>query len=51
MWCVGKSDHLVMIGWGDLVVFRSQVGSSNNVVHVKVVVIVLCHIGAKRYIT
>lgn len=41
MWCVGKSDHLVPIGRGDLVVFRSQVGSGNNVVHVKVVVIVL----------
>lgn len=48
MWCVGKSDHLVTIGWGDFVVFRSQVGSSDNVVHVKVVVIVLCHIGDKH---
>lgn len=39
MWCEGKSDNLVTIGWGDLVVFRSQVGGSNNVVHVEVVVL------------
>lgn len=39
MWCEGKSDNLVTIGWGDLVVFRSQVGGGNNVVHVEVVVL------------
>lgn len=39
MWCEGKSDNLVTIGGGDLVVFRSQVGGGNNVVHVEVVVL------------
>lgn len=41
MWCMGKSDNLVTIGRGDLVVLRSQVGGSNNVVHVEVAVVVL----------
>lgn len=41
MWCAGKSDNLVAVGRGDLVVFRSQVGSGDDVVHVGVVVVVL----------
>lgn len=43
MWCEGKSDNLVTIGWGDLVVFRSQVGGSNDVIHVEVEVVVLSY--------
>lgn len=43
MWCMGKSDNLETIGRGNLVVLRSQVGGSNNVVHVEVAVLVLSH--------
>lgn len=39
--CSHETTHLVAICCGDVVVLRSQVGSSNNEVHVEVTVIVL----------